>query len=101
MSLFRFLLRKRSEIEREDFADEAVGVGAHQVVGADPDESVGVRVELVLERDDDDVHAALAVRPVGDVGGHLADVGVVQRGVYFVLKLSRKLGRCLISKNTH
>ena len=45
-----------------------------------------MRIELVFEGDDDHVHAAFAVRPVGDVGRHFADVGVVQRSVDFVLK---------------
>ena len=47
----------------------------------DSDESVGVGVELLLEADDHDVHAPLLGL---DVGGHLADVGVVQGGVNLV-----------------
>ena len=84
----RLFFGKRPEIEGEDFADETVGVGAHEVVRADSDESVGVRVELVLERNDDHVHAALVVRPVRDVGSNFADVGVVQRSIDLVLKIN-------------
>ena len=47
----------------------------------DSDQSVGVGVELLLETDDHDVHAPLLGL---DVGGHLADVGVVQGRVDLV-----------------
>lgn len=87
----RFFFRKRPEIEWENFADQAVGICAHEVVRADSDEPVGVRVELVFERNDDHVHAALVVRPVGNVGSHFADVSVVQRGIDLVLKMKEKL----------
>ena len=54
-----------------------------------------MRVELVLERDNDDIHpawgpgfpTAFCVRPLGpltDVGGNLANVGVVQSSVNLV-----------------
>ena len=47
----------------------------------DSDESVGVGVELLLEADDHDVHAPLLGL---DVGGHLADVGVVQGSINLI-----------------
>lgn len=59
------------KVECEHLTDEAVCVGAVRVVGADTDEGVGVRVELVLEGDNDDVHAAPSA--VTDVGGDLAE----------------------------
>ena len=83
-----FLFGERSEIKGEDFADQAICVSAVLVVGTDANEAVCVRVELVLERDNDDVHAALVVSALGDVGGHFANVGVVESSVDLVLLLS-------------
>jgi len=83
--LSRFLFGERSEIKGKDFADQAICVSAVLVVGADADEAVGVGVELVLERDNDDVHAALVVSALGDVGGHFANVSVVECSIDLVL----------------
>ena len=59
------------EVECEHLTDEAVCVGPVGVVGADADESVGVCVELILEGDNDDIHAAPGA--VTDVGGDLEE----------------------------
>ena len=69
------------EIESQNLGDEGPRLPHLLGVGGDPDESVRVRVELLLERDDHDVHGALLAL---DVGGDLADVGVVKRGVNLV-----------------
>ena len=59
------------EVECEHLTDEAVCVGPVGVVWADADESVGVCVELILEGDNDDIHAAPGA--VTDVGGDLEE----------------------------
>ena len=72
-------LRIGGEVKRQHLGHETIGIGALRVVRAHPDKVLRVRVELILERDDDDVHAggAGAAGAVGrgaraDVVGHLA-----------------------------
>ena len=73
--------RPGSEVQSEHLGDQGPGLPHLLGVGGDPDQSVGVRVELLLEGDHHDVHGALLGL---DVGGDLADVGVVQGGVNLV-----------------
>ena len=75
------------EIESQNLGDEGPRLPHLLGVGGDPDEGIRVRVELLLERDDHDVHGALLAL---DVGGDLANVCVVQCGVNLVQDEERR-----------
>ena len=70
-----------SQIQSEHLGDQGSTLPHLDSVGGDPDQGVGMRVELLLQGDHHDVHRAFLTL---DIGGDLADVGVVQGGVNLV-----------------
>ena len=81
VQILKVLFWPGRQVQSDDLGHQSSALSHLLRVGGDADQGVGSGVELLLERDDHDVHGALLVL---DVGGHLADVGVVQGGVNLV-----------------
>merc|ERR1712200_230687 len=70
-----------AQVEGQHLGDERAGLLHLRGVGRDSNQGIGVRVEFFLQADDHDVHLV----PLRlDVGGDLANVGVVKSGVDLV-----------------